>query len=203
MPQAYGCARIDDRFYMEESLDSEQASASDHSCIPLLAVAASAGSDSESALVGVVAAPMLIDRFLRQSRVWRWLWCLRHRSSVIWSIFASTNAVSSLMDALHYSNFVEPVRVATYLSSAPHCGTVRSQGRCRRSIVVCGATQLVCGAKWLFAASIEDGRRAVAAAELLSAACSKYARLCAAWSTDVGAGVGAGGRGAVGPRAGA
>ena len=32
-------------------------------------------------------------------------------------------------------------------------------------MVVCGATQFVCGAKWLFAASIEDGRRAVAAAE--------------------------------------
>ena len=54
VPQAYGCS--DDGFYMEEFLDSEQASASDHSSTPLLAVAASAGSDSKSALVGVTVS---------------------------------------------------------------------------------------------------------------------------------------------------
>ena len=145
-------------------MDPGQASASDHTSIPLLAVAASAGSDSESALVGVVAAPMLIDRFLRQFRVWRWLRWLRPRSSVDWSIPASTNAVSSLMDVLHHSNFVEQVRVATIQLSAPHRSFV-FQGHGSSSMVVYSATQLVCGAKWLFAASIEDGRRAVAAAE--------------------------------------
>ena len=155
-------------------------------------VAASAGSDSESALVGVVAAPMLIDRFLRQSRVWRWL-RLRPRSSVDWSIPASTNAVSSLMDVLHYSNFVEPVRVATYLShplrtAAPY------------------APKAGVAVPWLFAAlrnlfaapsgCLRRPSRMVGGLWLLlSAACRTW--LCAVWSTaDVGAGVaGAGARG--------
>ena len=70
------------------------------------------------------------------------------------------------MDVLHYSNFVEPVRVATYLSHplrtaapyAPKAGVAVPW-------LFKALRNLFAAPSGCFAASIEDGRRAVAAAE--------------------------------------